>query len=102
MLGRDVRFRAPLTEGLAVALFNQARLRPEYFAANADGETRIAPEGRAALIRGYESAAARLVASPHSGRRRMWRALMEEEAGALAAHCQAPAETPFAPHVMKH
>lgn len=95
-------FRAPLTEGLAVALFNQGRLRPEHFAPNAEGATRIAPAGRAALIRGYETAAGRLVTSPHSGRRRTWRILMQEEAGALAAHCRDPAASPFAPHVMKH
>lgn len=94
-------FRAPLSEGLAVALFNQGRLKDEMFVST-DKEVRIMPEARTAIIRGYESATARLTTSRHSGRRRTWRALIEEEAGAYAAHCRDPAGRGFAPHLLDH
>lgn len=92
-------FRAPLAEGLAVALFNQGRLRAEMFAQEA-GAVRIGPEARAAIVRGYETAAARVIASPRTGRRQTWRGLMEEEAGAYAAHCRDPEAAPFAPNII--
>lgn len=91
-------FRALLTEGLAVALFNQGRLGAEMFTpmANKQG-VRIAPAGRRALVMGYESACHRLVTSPHSHRRRKQRMVMAEEAGALAAFCQSGGAQPFTP-----
>jgi len=91
-------FRAPLSEGLAAPLFNQGRLRAAMFAALPDGGIRIDRDARTAIIRGYEAAAGRLVTSPHSGRRRTWRVLMQEEAGAYAAFCRAPASAPFRPY----
>jgi CRISPR-associated protein Cas1 len=94
-------FRAALTEGLAVALFNQGRLRGSMFA-EIEGDIRIGTEGRHALVAGYEAAAGRRVTSPHSGRRRAWRSLMEEEAGAYAAHCRAAEERLFTPYVMDY
>lgn len=91
-------FRAPLTEGLAVALFNQARLEGAMFSP-VDGGIRIGRDGRKALITGYESAAGRVLLSPRSGRRRTWRMLMREEAAALAAQCRAP-ETDYHPFLL--
>lgn len=95
-------FRAGLSEGLAATLFNQGRLRPEMFAELSDGGIRIGREGRVAIIRGYEAAAGRVVRSPHSGRRRTWRLVMQEEAGAYAAHCRDPGSTSFAPCLLDH
>ncbi len=95
-------FRAPLTEGLAVSLFNQGRLDADMFSGREDGTMWIGPEARRAIIEGYETAAARRLKSPHSGRKRSWRVLMEEEAGAYGAHCRAPKSQPFQPQVIDH
>lgn len=94
-------FRAPLTEGLAVSLFNQKRLKADMFEASGDG-VRIRPEARRAIIRGYEAAASRLTTSSRSGRRRMWRALIDDDAAAYAAHCLDPAGRPFMTHLVDH
>ncbi|WP_339774700.1 CRISPR-associated endonuclease Cas1 [uncultured Thalassospira sp.] len=93
-------FRAPLTEGLAVALFNQGRLKPEMFSNRDDGTCHIRREAVRAIIRGYETAAARLVKSPRSDRKLTWRSLMAEEARAYGKHCLSPADTAFAPYHM--
>ena len=92
-------FRAPMTEGVPVTLFNQGRLKAEMFVAEPDGTMRILPKGRRALVSGYESAAARPTLSSHCGKRRTWRRIMEEEARAYAAHCRAPESTDFTPFV---
>jgi CRISPR-associated protein Cas1 len=95
-------FRAPLTEGLAAALFNQGRLKPDMFADQNDGTQRMNREAVRAIIRGYESAAGRLVNSPHSNKKRTWRVLMAEEARAYGRHCLAPAEAPFSPYLLDY
>ncbi|GMG85349.1 hypothetical protein LNKW23_45690 [Paralimibaculum aggregatum] len=92
-------FRAPLAEGLAATLFNQGRLKTTMFEV-ADGSVRIGRDARLAIIRGYETAASRVVKNPRSGRRRTWRGQMEEEAGAYAAHCRDPQGKPFEPLVI--
>lgn len=91
-------FRAPMSEGLAVTLFNQNRLRPEMFTP-VGASIRIDTEARRALVLGYEAAAGRVILNPATGRRLTWRKLMEAEAGALAAHCRAPETVPFVPFV---
>lgn len=95
-------FRAALSEGLAVALFNQGRLAAAMFERRADGDIRIGAEARRALVVGYETAAGRRLKSPHSKRSRTWRRIMEEEAGAYAAHCRDPDGKPFAPYIMRY
>lgn len=87
-------FRPLLTEGLPVALFRKSRLRPEMFELAAQS-TIIAPEGRRALILGYEAAIERAVKSRHSGHRVGQRRLMIEEARAFAKHIRSPASHPF-------
>ena len=87
-------FRAPLTEGLAVQLFNQNRLRAEMFASTDNG-IRIERDGIRALITGYETAVSRKLRSTHSGRNRTWRAIMLEEARAYGRHCADPEKNPF-------
>ena len=52
------------------------------------------------VVVGYETAAGRRLKSPHSGRSRTWRLIMEEEAGAYAKHCRAPEKHPFKPYTM--
>lgn len=91
-------FRAPMSEGLAVTLFNQGRLRAEMFSPDV-GTIRINGEARRALVLGYEAAAGRVTLNPGTGRKCTWRVLMEAEAGAYAAHCRAPDKVAFTPFV---
>ncbi len=90
-------WRALLSEGLAVGLFNQRRLRGEMFERGRAG-LRISTEGRRALIRGYESACGRAVRSPYSGHRRKLRWLMREEAAALVTALRDGNPGDFAPY----
>lgn len=93
-------FRAPLTEGLVVFLFNSRRLRPEMFAPLDEG-VRISPEGRAALIRGYESAVARQVNAPGRQVRLAWRPMMRRQAQDFARAVTAGDADLFQPYLME-
>ena len=95
-------FRAPLSEGLAVTLFNQGRLKAAMFTASSENGVRIGADARKAIIHGYEQATGRLVKSPHSGRRRTWRVLMQEEAGAFGRHCPSRGAEVFRPYRLDH
>lgn len=76
-------FRAPLTEGLPVYLFNARRLRREMFAEDAAGRIEISPDGRKAIIQGYETAVARRVNQPDRQGKLAWRAMMGHQAQTL-------------------
>ena len=60
-------FRAPLTEGLPVYLFNASRLRPEMFTEGGGRAVEISEEGRRAIVLGYEAAVAKRVNRPDGG-----------------------------------
>jgi CRISPR-associated protein Cas1 len=94
-------FRAPLTEGLAAFLFNARRLRDEMFLPTEDGGVRIGPLGRAALIRGYETAVARQVNAPGRSLRLAWRPMMRRQAQDLARAVTAGDATLFRPYLME-
>lgn len=80
-------FRAPLAEATAVALVNRRAVEPGMFALMSTGHWRMDRDAWRAIIRGYEAAAARPVASPRrGGDRASWRAVMQHQAAALAAH----------------
>ena len=89
-------FRARLCEGLAVTLFNRGRLKVDMFEERSAG-MHIAPDGRRALIVGYEQALDRTMRSHHTGKKHALRRIMIEEARALSRHFQAPADAPFEP-----
>lgn len=94
-------FRALLSEGLAVTLFNRSRLKLEMFEAS-DKSTMISREGRRALIVGYEAALDRKVRSDHSGNKVVLRRLMLEEARAFAHHVRDPEGRPFTPQTQDY
>lgn len=81
-------FRAPLAEGLAVYLFNNRALSEPVFQRQEDGAVRLAREGHAAIIGGYQSRLAGAVKSPRTRRQVTWRRLIQEEAVAYARHCR--------------
>lgn len=94
-------FRATLSEGLAVSLFNRRRLRAEMF--EPQGESlRILTPGRRALIAGYEEALDRVIRSNQTGTRHALRRIMLEEARALARHCRDPETTPYLPQMQDY
>lgn len=94
-------FRAPLTEGLAVTLFNQSRLKAEMFDVMGDW-VQIDRDGIRALITGYERTVSRKLRSTHSQKQRTWRAIMLEEARAFGRHCADPAKNPFEGQVLDY
>ena len=81
-------FRAPLTEGLAVYLFNNRLLDEEMFQPCDDRGVRLLRHGHGAIISGYQERAADEVVSQRTGKRLSWRRLIQEEAVAYARHCR--------------
>jgi len=93
-------FRAPLTEGVAVFLFNAKRLTPEMFTINADASARILPAGIKSIISGYESAVSRQINVPGRSFKLAWRPLMRRQAVDLGKAFRDPA-TAFSAYVME-
>jgi len=93
-------FRAPLSESVVAQALARRAVRPEHFVPGENGNPRLVGDGYAALIRAYERAAARLVASQRDGRRRAWRGIMLDQAQALAAHVEGRAA--YAPYVLDY
>jgi len=94
-------FRAPLTEGLAVFLFNSGRLKPEMFTTTEAGGIRIRQPARRALIAGYESAVARRVNVTGRKMRLAWRPLMRRQAVDLGKAARAADPDLFLPYLME-
>lgn len=93
-------FRAPLSEGLAVALFNKRHLRPEHFYAREDGGVRLSREGGEAVIRGYEAKLDSRVKSRRLKAETSWRGLMQEQVNAYARHMLG--EERYRPYLMDY
>ena len=93
-------FRTPLTEGLALFLFNARRLRPEMFTPGRK-RVEIDPAGKRALVQGYESAVARVVNAPGRGERLAWRPMMRWQALRLADACRDADPARFTPYLME-
>lgn len=89
-------FRALLTEGVVVGMFNRNRLNATMFTQTPNGRVTIQPEGRRALIRSYEEGMARTTRSIHSGQVHKMRRILIETARAYARHLRAPDSADFA------
>lgn len=94
-------FRAALTEGIAVFLFNSRRLTDDMFSAGANGEIRIGEDGRRALVTGYESAVSRRVNKPDEPGKLAWRPMMLHQARGLANAVQKLDADRFTPYLME-
>ena len=93
-------FRAPLVEATAVALVNRKAITAPMFDIS-DGVARMDRSGWAAMIRGYEAAAARVVSSPRrDGQKVSWRQLMADQAQALARHFEN--DEPYVPSEVRY
>jgi CRISPR-associated protein Cas1 len=95
-------FRAPLVEGLAVYLINQRMLGDADIrrTGDCDGSCRLGGAAVATVIRQYERWLDRPIRSPRSGRRILWRRLIEEQAVALADHLRGG--EPYRPYRMDY
>jgi CRISPR-associated protein Cas1 len=94
-------FRAPLTEGLAVYLFNARRLRSDMFGEGLDRAVEIAPEGRRAIVLGYEAAVEKRVNRTDGGGKLAWRAMMQHQAYGLARAVLVGQPDLFMPYLME-
>ena len=94
-------FRAPLTEGLAVFLFNARRLRPDMFSKLADGSVRISRDAVGAIITGYEQAVAKRVNITGGKGKLAWRVMMRRQARDLARALRNGDISLFTPYLME-
>lgn len=93
-------FRAPLAESVVVQAINSRALGHDDFEPRTDGGVRLKSGRYAALVRVYERAVAREVASRRDGRRRTWRGIMLDQALALVAHVEGRGR--YAPYVIDY
>lgn len=94
-------FRAPLTEGLAVFLFNSKRLRPDMFSPLPEGGIRIRREAVRAIIKAYEAAIARRVNITNGAGKLAWRPMMRHQARSLARAVRNNDAADFVPYLME-
>jgi CRISPR-associated protein Cas1 len=94
-------FRSALVESVAVALVNRRAVSPAMFAKQSTGFVKMDRVAWQGLVRGYEAAASRTIASPlRRGQRVTWRQAMEDQALLWAAHCEGRGE--YEPIVMDY
>lgn len=94
-------FRAPLTEGLAVYLFNARRLKADMFRQGQEWPIEMTAEARQAVVAGYETAVARRVNRPDGGGKLGWRAMMRHQAQGLAQAVRDRRPEAFQPYLME-
>lgn len=94
-------YRAPITEGLAVYLFNARRLRYDMFVEEGDSAVQILPEGRKAIIDNYEYAVAKRVNKSDGSGKLAWRPMMRFEAQTLARAVVEEDSDLFTPYLME-
>lgn len=92
-------FRAPLSEGLVVYLFNNRILGPNDFLTGEKG-LRMSGAGSRKLYSSYETWLARPVKNARTGRHTAWRSMLLAEARAFAAALRAG--EPFAPYALDY
>lgn len=95
-------FRAALTEGTPIFLFNANRLREDMFSQNSFDMCDISKEGIGAIIKGYESAVARRISQAGEGRKYHWRAMMAKQARSLAKAVIQKDNRLFTPYLMDY
>jgi CRISPR-associated protein Cas1 len=94
-------FRAPLTEGLCIYLFNSKRLRDEMFRDSSDFGVELDKISRTRLIEGYEAAVAKSVNRPDKQGRLAWRSMMVQQCRSLADAVRTESIDKFYPYLME-
>jgi CRISPR-associated protein Cas1 len=92
--------RPPLVDGFVIYALNNRVVSPAHFALDDDGTSRIFPEGRDRVIRAFEGWLDRPVRSPLTGRRTVWRGILEEQVEGLRRLCRGEGE--LRPYVMDY
>ncbi len=92
-------FRAPLAESTVVQAINTRAIGADSFE-TVSGGVRLKSDGYKAMVRTYERAVAREVASKRDGRRRTWRGIMLDQSYGLAAHFDGRAR--YTPYVIDY
>jgi CRISPR-associated protein Cas1 len=93
-------FRAPLVEALTVTLFNQRHLAATDFDSSDPRHCRILPQARRTVIRQWESWLDNPIRNPRTGKRLMWRGLIEDHILAYVRSLRTA--EPFVPYHMDH
>lgn len=94
-------FRAPLTEGLPVYLFNARRLKPEMFSVSEKGAIWMNNAARKAVISGYEQFVARRINITGKKSKLSWRRMMWHQAVSLAKAYRQQKPELFIPYLME-
>ncbi len=94
-------FRAALTEGIAIYLFNSRRLRDEMFLKGEARPIEMNDEARHIIIREYETAVARRINRTDGGGKLGWRAMMQHQARGLANALRDGKPDSFRPYLME-
>ncbi|MEP1334740.1 MAG: CRISPR-associated endonuclease Cas1 [Lentilitoribacter sp.] len=94
-------FRAYLTEGIPVFLFNSNRLKEEMFNHIEKDSVQISDEGRNAIVNAYETAIARRINIPGTQRKLGWRAMMQHQANSLVKAVTKNEPSLFTPYIME-
>lgn len=94
-------FRAPLTEGLAIFLFNARRLRDDMFSNGVGHEVLIGSEGRKAIVEGYEVAVGHRINKTGEPGKLGWRAMMVHQSRSLARAVRRSDPDLFRPYLME-
>jgi CRISP-associated protein Cas1 len=81
-------FRAPMCESVVAQAINFSAVSLGDFEARGNGAMRLKPDGYKKILRIYEHAAERAVASRRDGKKRRWRGIMVDQALGLAAHVE--------------
>ncbi|WP_417794009.1 CRISPR-associated endonuclease Cas1 [Terasakiella pusilla] len=94
-------FRAALSEGLVVYLFNSRRIRDEMFSQAQDETVHISSQGRHAIINAYETAVSKKVNKTDGAGKLGWRAMMVFQAQTLAKALREENIDLFMPYLME-
>lgn len=94
-------FRAPLTEGLPVYLFNARRLKPEMFSVSEKGVIWMNNAARKAVISGYEQFVAKRINITGKKSKLSWRRMMWHQAVSLAKAYRQQKPELFTPYLME-
>jgi CRISPR-associated protein Cas1 len=81
-------FRASMCESVVAQAINFAAVSLADFETRENGAVRLKPDGYKKILRIYEHAAERAVASRRDGKKRRWRGIMVDQALGLAAHVE--------------
>ena len=93
-------FRAPLTEGPAIYLFNVGTLKPDDFKTTNTEGTRIVAAKRGAVIRMFRRTLAQEFTNPFTERKTTWGGMMLYQARSLAKSVQE--DVPYQPYIMDY